>query len=269
MSLEPLKPAALYRRADAAALGFETTAELADPAAPLGQARALAALAFGTGIKSPGYNLFALGPSAVGKHTIIRRHLEQVAAAEAVPPDWCYVHNFREPHKPRALKLPPGQGHGLRRDMEQLVDETVSGIQALFEGENYRSRREAIDDEFRERQSNALEAFGERARGKGIALIRTPVGLALAPMKNGEVVPPEVFRKLPREEQEKTGRDIEELQSELRTLMQQMPRVEKERRERIRELDREITMFAVGHSIDDRPPSSGPGGMLVQSWPLR
>ncbi|MBM3511686.1 MAG: DUF4010 domain-containing protein [Alphaproteobacteria bacterium] len=162
----------------------------------------------------------------------------------------CYVHNFKEPHKPRALKLPPGQGHELRRDMEQLVDETVSGIQALFEGENYRTRREAIDEEFRERQSNALESFGERARGKGVALIRTPGGLALALMKNGEVVPPEVFRKLPREEQEKTGHDIEELQSELRALMQQMPRVEKERRERIRELDREITMFAVGHSIE-------------------
>ena len=40
----------------------------------------------------------------------MRQYLTRCAAAESVPPDWCYVNNFDEPHKPRALQLPSGTG---------------------------------------------------------------------------------------------------------------------------------------------------------------
>ena len=80
--------------------------------------------------------------------------------------------------------------------------------------------------------------------------MRTPMGLALAPVSDGEVMSPEVFGKLPKEQREKTERDIETLQGELREIMQQAPQLDRQRRARIRELEKEVTMFAIGHLIE-------------------
>ena len=83
-----------------------------------------------------------------------------------MPDDWCYVHNFQEAHKPKALRLPPGMAPRLRVDMERLIEETHSSIQAAFESEDYQHRRAAIDEEFREKQGGSFEDLQERARAQ-------------------------------------------------------------------------------------------------------
>ena len=90
----PLAKDALCRRCDPATLAFETTAELADVAGIIGQARAEEAVRFAIGIRRYGYNLYALGTSGMGKHGFVRAFLERRAASEPVPDDWCYVHDF-------------------------------------------------------------------------------------------------------------------------------------------------------------------------------
>jgi hypothetical protein len=90
----PLPADALRRRCDPAQLAFQTTAELTDLDAALGQGRAQGAIEFGVGMRREGYNLFAMGPEGIGRHTIVRRHLEAQAKEDAAPADWCYVFNF-------------------------------------------------------------------------------------------------------------------------------------------------------------------------------
>lgn len=58
-----------------------------------------------------------MGPSGSGKRTLMRQLLEQQRAAAASLSDWCYVNNFPQPHKPRALRLPAGMGRKLRAEM--------------------------------------------------------------------------------------------------------------------------------------------------------
>ncbi|MFB6358866.1 MAG: Lon-like protease helical domain-containing protein, partial [Thiohalorhabdaceae bacterium] len=96
----PLDPKSLYRHLDPDSLPFETTDEIADLEQIIGQDRAIDALHFGAGMASSGFNLFVLGPNGIGKHTVVQRFLEERAAEEAVPPDYCYVHNFEEPNRP-------------------------------------------------------------------------------------------------------------------------------------------------------------------------
>jgi guanylate kinase len=36
-------------------------------------------------MERPGYNIFALGPAGLGKHTLVRRIVEERAAAEPPP----------------------------------------------------------------------------------------------------------------------------------------------------------------------------------------
>ena len=110
MAIKPLKAAQVYRRCDPAAFKFETTAELKPPARVIGQERAVQALELGLGIRQEGYNLFVLGSVASGRHSIVQQFLGRRAATEATPDDWVYVYNFETPHRPKALRLPPGAG---------------------------------------------------------------------------------------------------------------------------------------------------------------
>jgi hypothetical protein len=56
------------------------------------------------------------------------------------------VHNFDEPHRPRSLRLPAGVAVGFRKDMEQLVEETRPALTAALESEEYRTRRQVIEE---------------------------------------------------------------------------------------------------------------------------
>jgi len=242
---------ALCWRFDPAQLPFETTAELPDLTEVLGQARATEAIRFGIGIRRDGYNLFVHGPSGTGRHDIVRRFLAARAAQEPTPSDWCYVHNFEQPHRPRALKLPAGRGAKLRADMERLVEDLKSAIPAVFESEEYRARRQEVEESLKEKHEKAFDALRQEAEARSIALIRTPGGMAFAPTRKGEVVSPADFEKLPKEEQARVEAVIATLQEQLDRLVHQVPQWRRETQERIRELDRQATRSAVGHLIDE------------------
>jgi lon-related putative ATP-dependent protease len=247
---KPLTPEQLCRECDPAQFPFQTTAELEELSEVIGQPRAIEALQFGIGITREGYNLYCLGPAGVGKYFIARQFLERQAAGEAVPPDWCYINNFEQPQKPLALRLPPGQGAVIRSDIEQLVEELRSAIPAAFESEDYRTRKQVIETELKERHEKAFEEVRRKGEQKGIGLLRTPTGLVFAPMKGSEVLDPDEFEKLSEEERRRLESDVGALQRELQAAMQDAPRWEKEGREKIKDLNREVTNFAVGHLID-------------------
>ncbi len=251
MAIAPLSAHQLRKTCDPSQFDFETTAELEPLNDILGQERAVKAILFGIGIRREGYNLFALGPSGTGKRTTIGQFLDRKAAAEPTPADWCYVNNFDQPHKPHALRLPPGQGVVLRKDMEQLVEELRTAIPAAFESDDYRTRRQEAEEEFKERQEKAFTELQEQAREKNVALIRTPVGLAFAPLKDGEVISPDDFQKLPEETRKQFEQDINELQERLQSIIFQVRQWEREARKKVKELDRQVAMFAVGHQIDE------------------
>lgn len=248
---EPLAPSQLYTVCDAADLKTSDQSLPADLSDNLGQERAMEAIRFGVGIKREGYNIFAHGAPGTGKHTLVRRQLEDAAAAMPVPPDWCYVHNFEEQHKPKALRLPAGRGCALREDMEKLIGELRSTIPAAFESEDYQARVQALQTQFSERHEAAFSELQERANERNVALIRTPAGLALAPMSKGEVVSPEAFRQWPDEMQDKVKEDIAALEKELQEILQKLPQWEKQQREELRDLNQEVASRAVGHLIDE------------------
>ncbi len=247
----PLQPQQLYQSCDLEQFGFQTTAELEDLTEIIGQMRAMDAIRFGTGIHHDGYNLFVLGPSGIGKNSVVRQFLEKKAGGEQKPDDWCYVNNFAQPHKPQVLRLPSGRGEELRQRMEQSVDYLRSAIPALFEGDEYRAKAGAIQEEFSKRQEDAFKELGEEAEKQQIALLRTPEGFAFAPIRDHEVIPPDEYEKLPEEERKRIEAAIAELQQRLEKIMRQIPQWRKERHERIKQLDRETTSTVVDHMIDE------------------
>lgn len=251
MPVEPLPPEALCRACDPAAFSFQTTESLEDLAEPPGQDRAREALEFGTGIRRDGYNVFAMGPAETGKKSLVTETLRRRAASEPVPSDLCYLHNFRQPWKPKSLVLPAGRGPALKRDMERLVEDLRTAIPAALEGEEQRARKQVIEEEMKERQEHLFEEVRKEALDHGISVVRTPLGFAFAPVKNGDVMPPEEFEALPPEERRRIEQEIEALQDRLRRTIEQVQSWAREARDRLKALLRDLTTGAVRKPIDD------------------
>lgn len=248
---QPLPPEQLYRVCDAAALPFDTTAELPDSEGPIGQDRAVEAIRFAIGMRHRGFNLFALGPEGTGRRSLVMQYLTQAAARQPVPDDWVYVNDFGDGHRPRALRMPAGRAAPFKKDMEWLMDELAVALPAGFEAEEYRAKKQVLEQEFKERQEQAFGAVGTEASEKGVALIRTPVGLALAPTRDGEVLSPDEFKQLPEEEQTRFKTEMEALQEKLEATIKQVPQWERETRAKLRDLEQEVVAFAITHLMDE------------------
>jgi lon-related putative ATP-dependent protease len=251
MPAKALEPAALCQRCEPEQFSFKTTKELDHLSEFIGQPRAIEALSFGIGIRQKGYNIFALGPEGIGKGNLVRKSFEAAAEREAIPSDWCYVHNFVDPNRPRALELPPGKGSEFKADMDGFVDDLRNILPATFESEEYRSRMQEVQEALSERQETSLEQLRKQAEARGLSLLRTPAGLAIAPVREGEVISPEEFQGLPEEQRTQLEQDIEELQDELQKLLMNVPRWQRELGEQVAGLNREMADIAVGGLISE------------------
>lgn len=250
--LLPLGPDALHRSCDSIQLDFETTEQLADVGFTIGQDRALSAIRFGIAIEQQGYNIYALGPAGAGKLTAVREIVGRDAADQPPPNDWCYVNNFADPSKPTALSLPAGLGRQFANDMEQLIEELSTSIPAAFEGEEYRTRAEEIEEEAKEREANAINELRREAKNQHIALIETPTGFAFAPVnEEKEVLSPDQYHALPEAEQQQVRDNIARLHQQLQKVLRQFPTWRKEAKEKLKNLNSEIATFAAAHLLGE------------------
>jgi lon-related putative ATP-dependent protease len=247
----PLHVEQVLRRCDPADLGFATTADVEPLVGIVGQSRALGALEFGARMDGDGFNIYVLGTPGSQRHEVVSHFLEQESRQKPQPIDWCYVNNFADSQKPKGFTLTAGQGLRLKQDMNQLVEDLQASIPAAFESENYRNRRAEIEEEFNEQNKRAQEEVQAEAEKEGLGLLSTPHGFAIAPTREGRPLAEEEFMKLPEEERKRTQQAIERVSEKLGKYFENLPSFHKERRQRIKEIDKNVTMFAVGSLIED------------------
>lgn len=234
------------RRCDPAKLGFKMTTDLAGPRTAIGQDRALEAIEFGTGIDQFGYNLFVFGAEGSGKHSIVLNHLAKAAAERPASDDWVYVNNFAATHKPRALHLPTGRARVFAADMETFIESIKVSLPIAFESEEYRERRQVLEAAYQQRHEDALSDLQKQAEAVGAAIVRTSVGFGVAPVVDGQVVGPEVFKEWPAEKQQQMQANIAALEAELARIAQDFPIWQREMFNELRRLNREVTALSVG-----------------------
>lgn len=241
----------LFARCDPAAFPWADTGALPDPEFPFGQQRAMEAVKLGLETHGPGYNIFVLGRPGSGRHAIVQRLLESHALGLPAPEDCCYIHNFADPQKPRVLALPAGEGARFHREMQAFVTELGKAVQAAFEGDEYRSRLEAIQKDYKQREEAALQALCERASAEGLALVHSPQGLAFTPVSNRQPLREEEFEQLSKNERERLATATHELADEAKEWMQQLPRLRREMQARIRAASRDTLSLAAGHLVEE------------------
>jgi lon-related putative ATP-dependent protease len=248
---EELAPDRLRRTCDTSLLDFRSTEELEPLAEIIGQERALRAVSFGIGMNAPGYHLYALGPAGTGRSTIVGEFLQQKASKEETPDDWFYVHNFADPDRPRALRLPAGKGCQLHDDMDKLVEELATVVPRAFEQKEYEQERQRIGGELDRQRKQLFEELEEKGKEEGITFLQTPHGVILAPLEGEEVLTPDRVRQLPEERQQQIEQVQQKMQGALQETMRAVQKLQRQSREHLMELDQKVVGFAVDHLISD------------------
>ena len=250
-AIQPLPTVQLYRPTELANLAFSTTAELQPIEGLFGQARAFEAIQFGTQVDKAGFNLFVIGPNGARMQEAVKALLADEARAKPRPSDWVYVNNFADVERPIAIELPASRAREFHDAMHKLIDDLKSALPAVFQSEDYQTRRTAIDDSFQKKQGAAFSTLRAKAAEKNIVILRTPLGFALAPAKNDKVVPPEEFNAWPEAKRREVQATIEALEQDLEQIVRQIPQWEKQRRDEVRQLNRDCAKYAVDQLIDE------------------
>ncbi|MFA9549723.1 MAG: AAA family ATPase [Hyphomicrobium sp.] len=236
---------------DPKALGFETTADLEPEGDLIGQERALEALAFGAGMKGPGYNMLVVGPAGSGRHTAARTKLEATASKTGAPPDWVYVSSFDSIGSYRALKFPSGTAKSFAEGMARAIDRLKEALPAAFGAEDYELRRRTIEEEFRFSRADALEALRRQVEPQNIAVLSTPAGIAVAPILEGKVVSTAVFNSVPEQLRNGIEAKIAAVETEIESILARTPDSEKMLSEGLMALNEQVAGRQVSAALEE------------------
>jgi predicted ATP-dependent protease len=163
----------LRKTIDPDALGFSDTSELLDKPLPwIGQERARQAAEFGMAMPEADYNLFVLGEVGSGRSTLLRQLMQAQAEHRPVPPDLCYLHNFDEPGRPRALRLKAGQGRVLRQTMLELAKRLQTEVPKRLAQDDYKAESKRIEASYKSEEDRGYLALNAYAEAHHFALMR-------------------------------------------------------------------------------------------------
>ncbi|HEX9456091.1 MAG TPA: ATP-binding protein, partial [Candidatus Acidoferrum sp.] len=206
MTLKPASPPAelppekLRWRCDSARIPFATTAQAEPREGVIGQERALRALKMGVELSAPGYNMFVCGLAGTSRGGMISRMIEEIQPATKASLDRCYVHNFKNPDRPRLLALPRGQANPFKKDVQSGIEFLRRRIPQVFEGEPFQRQKGRIVDRFTVREKELMDDFTRRIAREQFALGHMQVGAValpeIFPVLEGQMVPIEDVTKL-------------------------------------------------------------------------
>ncbi len=252
MAIRELAASEMCHGCDPEQFSFRTTDDLEPLKEIIGQPRAVEAVRFGIDIQQEGYNVFALGPAGTGKQSLLWQFLEARVGQEPTPEDWCYVNNFEEPHRPKALSMPAGWGRQLRDEMNHLLDDVRGALASAFESDEYNQRRQVLEQRFAQHEQEALAQLQSRAREKRLEVMRTPEGIVIAPLgPDDKPLSPDQAERLPEPQRKQLESEVGKLQEEAQRLFEEAPRAAREARQQVRELNHKTAEQALGPLIEE------------------
>lgn len=195
-----IDPAALRWRVDEDKLSFRSTAEV-DPAQGIvGQPIAIEAMRFGVECDAPGQNVYVRGVTGTGRMTLVKSLLNELRPQARRRLDRCYVHHFAQPDRPRLITLPAGEGPQLRRLMRDVADFLQNRLAEALESSPLKARREAIQEQTKQRLDAITEPLEKELHSNGLALVQLQTGpvaqAAIFPVIEGKPVSPEQYKQM-------------------------------------------------------------------------
>jgi len=242
-----LPPASLRWRCPVSRFDFKTTDEIKARQDIIGQDRALKAIRIGLKLEHRGYNIFITGLVGTGRTTTIKHLLERLEKKGPIPPDICYMNNFKDPNMPRCIELEAGGGNHLGADMNRLITELTTMIPSLFQSDYYKERRKKLVEEFQSKQKAIISKFETDIASEGFTMVRMQIGPIvkpeLLPVVDGSPVNiPQLEKlalegKLPKEKIKQYEDSAEKLSERMQAVYSQVKDIEREANRILEELD--------------------------------
>ena len=187
-------------RVDPGYLQFKSTADLDPAEGIIGQPVAMEAMRFGVECDAPGQNIFVRGTSGTGRTSMVRSLLAELNPQARRRLDRCYVHNFKQPDRPRLVTLPAGQGPVFRKHVKDLADFIQLNLLESLESETFKTRRDAIGQYTQEEIQRITSPLEKELKENELALVSLQSGpvsrTVIFPLVEGNPTPPEELLKL-------------------------------------------------------------------------
>lgn len=251
MPLKPLSPPQLRKKCSPEELDFKTTDDINLLDKVIGQPRAFKALELGSDVPGKGFNIFVMGIPDSGRTTLSQNYLERKAASKPTPDDWCYVNNFKDPRKPKKLRLPAGESLKFKKAIKKLVQQCANAIQEIFLSERYETDLQALIKDLTEKQETAFNELTQKVREKNFLLSQTSTGFMLVPAKDGQPLKDEQLKELSPEQKQELGDTQKELKQELQKTLGKINDMEREISQKIEKFDNQNAGFVITPLIEE------------------
>ncbi|MDO8248199.1 MAG: ATP-binding protein [Rhodoferax sp.] len=253
MPISSLMPEVLRVTIAPDSLGFSDTSELQQLPLPwIGQERAEIAARFGLGMDQPDYNLFVLGEVGSGRSSLLQQVMQAVAVNKAVPPDLCYLHNFDAPEKPRALRLPAGQGRLLRQLMAQMSKTLEREIPKRLDGPDFKVESERIEKTYKVEEGKAYAELDAFAEARSFALYRESGHLVFTLLGDkGNALTESEARSLPKARRAQIDQAEQELHTEIARYLDRTRPMERVMNEGLAALRRQVIKPLLDHELQE------------------
>ncbi len=212
---------------------FNCTKNLAPLQEFIGQDRAIGAIQFGLSMDHDGYNIYVAGLTGTGKNSVVKSYIEKLVAERQAgqnayyPKDWCYLHNFVDHDRPKALSLPQGQGRLLRQAVQDLLRNLKEEFARAFSSQEYQAQKRAIAEEGQSEQQRLFKEIENEAHQKGFSIQITSVGPSVIPLKDGKPYSQPDIAGLEESEREEIQAKLSELMKKLQATVEQAQEIDR------------------------------------------
>jgi predicted ATP-dependent protease len=251
MPITHLSPAELRLTIVPETLGFTDTSELIDHPLPwIGQERAEKAAHFGLGMQQADYNLFVLGEVGSGRSSLLKQAMQATAAGRIVPPDLCYLHNFKAPERPQALRLPAGQGRLLRELMAAMCKTLQLEIPQHLEGQDFKAESERIEKNYKQEEAKNYAALEDYSETRNFTLRRDGSRLVFTLLnESGHTLTEDEVVVLPKERRAEIEQAEQELRTEINRYFEKTRPMERAMNDALSALRRQIVKPLIEHEL--------------------
>lgn len=239
----------LFRRSKTENFAFVTTEEVKELKGLIGQERAEAAMTFGLSVEHNSYHIYIRGSKGTGKTTYARNIIEAMAKEKNPPCDWCYVYNFLQPEKAKAVSMPAGTGRALKRDMEEMVEELILQISKAFNSDDYDRQRNEISKYLQEEKNRYLLLLTEYANERDHAIKFTSTGFIFKLKTNDEEMDEDDLPAMDEETKKKLEKYREEVQEAALEVLLKLKNLERVAKKKLLELENRVGVFVINPII--------------------
>ena len=169
----------------------------------IGQQTARDALTFGILCDAPGQNIYVRGARGTGRRTLVKNLLKELAPKTDGKRDFCYVHHFKNPDRPRLITLGAGQAKAFRKQIHDIAKFIESGLMKALDSEPFASERTQMKAEYQAQIAAISQPLESDLAENEMALVSIQQGNmsvpVIFPLVEGNPVKPEQFQDLIKE----------------------------------------------------------------------